>query len=160
MLAPHRTRNPATTGILTQLSEDTGCLWCLWLTGTDTSSCNQASPLATFHKAWVFDHINPSKCPLGSRGGNYCLAYVRSQMNPHRCAKFGANLSSCLADFPHFFYFCPLGHTGQILILPTTFSRWVCMCVPNLVPIGPQTATCTLYMLGRIHTQTHTHSPI
>ena len=28
MLAPHRTTNPATTGILTQLSEDTGYLWC------------------------------------------------------------------------------------------------------------------------------------
>ena len=49
-----------------------------------------------------FCHINPSKCPLGSWEGNYFLAYVRSQMNPHMCAKFGANLSSHLADFPHF----------------------------------------------------------
>ena len=47
MLAPHRTTYPATTGIVTQLSEDTGYLWC-GFTGTDTSSCNQASRLARF----------------------------------------------------------------------------------------------------------------
>ena len=40
MLPPHRTTNPATTGILTQLSEDTGYLWCALLPPrTDTSSC-------------------------------------------------------------------------------------------------------------------------
>ena len=43
--------------------------------------------------------------PPGSRVGNYFLAYVRSQMNPHIFAKFGANLCSRLADFPHFFDF-------------------------------------------------------
>ena len=45
-----------------------------------------------------FGHIS-----LGSRGGNYYLAYVRSQMIPHMCAKFGPNRSSRLADFPHSF---------------------------------------------------------
>ena len=39
---------------------------------------------------------------MWSREGNNLLAYVRSRMNPHNCAKFGANLSSRLADFPHF----------------------------------------------------------
>ena len=99
MLAPHRTTHPANSGILTQLSEDTGYLWCGLL--------GQAHRPAIRLALWPHfpDHINPSKCPLGSRGGNYFLAYIRSQMNPHMCAKFGANLSSRLADFPHFFLF-------------------------------------------------------
>ena len=46
---------------------------------------------------------------------------------------------------------------GQIFILPTTFSMWICMCVPNLVPIGPQTATC-IRLEGYTHTHTHTHT--
>ena len=112
------------------------------------SWCQSGQPFGHISQAWVFYHINRSKCPLGSRGGNYFLAHVRSQMNPHMCAKFGANRSSRLADFTYFSIsdplkppMCPLGHTGQIFILPTTFSRWICLCVPNLVPIGPQTAT-------------------
>ena len=31
------------------------------------------------------------------------------------------------------------------------------MCVPNLVPIGPQTATC-IRLEGYTHTHTHTHT--
>ena len=121
---------------------------------------NQASRLATFPRLEFFYHINPSNCPLGSRGGNYFLAHVRSQMNPHMCVKFGANRSSRLADFTHFSIsdplkppMCPLGHTGRIFILPTTFSRWICMCVSNLVPIGPETATCI-----RLERYTHRHT--
>ena len=31
------------------------------------------------------------------------------------------------------------------------------MCVPNLAPIGPQTATC-IRLEGYTHTHTHTHT--
>ena len=92
-------------------------------------------------------------------------------MNPHMCAKFGADRSSGLATFPHLSISyplkppkCPLGHTGKMFISPITFSRWICMCVPNLVPIGPQTATCIrlerikTHTHARTHTRTHTHT--
>ena len=87
------------------------------------------------------------------------LAYIHSPINPHMCAKIGANRSSHLADFQTFSDplkppNSPLCDTGEIFILPTTFSRWICMCVPNLVPIGPQTATC-VRLEGYTHTRTH-----
>ena len=39
---------------------------------------------------------------MGSRGANYFLAYVHSQMNPPMCAKFGANWSIRLVVIPDF----------------------------------------------------------
>ena len=113
MLPPHRTTNPATQGF-----------WPSGMAYWDRHSILQSGqPLGHISQAWVFDHINPSKCPLGSRGGNYFLAFVHSQMNPHMCAIFGANRSSRLADFPHFQFIpppkppkFPLGDTGQIFI--------------------------------------------
>ena len=58
---------------------------------------------------------------------------------------------------------CPLGQTGIISTWPTTLSRLICMCVPNLVPIGPQAKTC-IRLKGytqrytHLHTHTHTHA--
>ena len=48
----------------------------------------------------------------------------------------------------------PRSH-GVIFISPITISRWISMRVPNLVPIGPQAATC-IRPEGYTHTQTHT----
>ena len=55
----------------------------------------------------------------------------------------------------------PPRSNGVIFVSPITISRWISMCVPNLVPIGPQAATC-IRPEGYTHThrQTHTHSPI
>ena len=124
---------------------------------------NQASRLATFPRIEFFYHINPSKCPLGSRGGNYVLAHVRSQMNPHMCAKFGANRSSRLGDFTHFSIYdplkppmCPLDHTGKFLFSPLPFlveSACVCQIWFRL-----DQRRRRVYAWNATHTDTH--SPI
>ena len=51
----------------------------------------------------IFDPLNPPPQvpPLGLEELMF-LAYVHSPMNPHMCAKFGANRSSHLADFQTF----------------------------------------------------------
>ena len=70
MLAQHRTTNlgVGTTGILTQLTEDSYLL--CGLLGQTYSILQSVQPFGHIFQAWIFDHINPSKCPLGSRGGN------------------------------------------------------------------------------------------
>ena len=45
--------------------------------------------------------------PPGSRGPNYCLAYVHTQMNPHMCVKFGANWSIRLVVIPDLLFSDP-----------------------------------------------------
>ena len=100
MLTPHRTTNPATTGILTQLSEDISYLW-FGLLGQTQSSCNQASRLATFPRLGFLT----SKCPLGSREGNYFLAYVHSQMNPHTCVPNLVLIHPAVWQISHIFNF-------------------------------------------------------
>ena len=49
---------------------------------------------------------------------------------------------------------CSLRHTWQICFWPTILSRSTCTCVPNLGPIGPQTAACI-----RLDGYTHTYIP-
>ena len=48
----------------------------------------------------------------------------------------------------------PRSH-GVIFISPITISIWICMRVPNLIPIGPQAATC-IRPEGYTHRHTHT----
>ena len=95
-----------------------------------------------------------------------CKCHAHNAGITHMCEKCGADLSSGLVVIPDFWISYPLkppkpplGNTGLIFIYLTTFWRWICMCVQNLVPIGPQ-ATDDVYTVGRIHTQTHTYSPI
>ena len=52
---------------------------------------------------------------------------------------------------------CPLGQTGIISTWPTTLSRLICKCVPNLVPIGPQAKTC-IRLKGYTHRYTRQYT--
>ena len=84
-------------------------------------------------------------------------------MNPHMCAKFGANRSIRLADFPHFPFMTPQNPPnspwvtrGKILFCPLPFlGESACVCA-KFAP--DRTTDGDVYTLGRIHTQTHTHT--
>ena len=81
--------------------------------------------------------------PPGVLRGDLYLAYVHSQMNPQKWTKVGANRSSRLTASPDFWMFDPVTPPNAPLCLLGQFiwrisiPRWICICVPNLVPIGP-----------------------
>ena len=90
----------------------------------------------------------PPKKPKMSPGvlwGDLYLAYVHSQMNPQTCTEFGANDigPSVWQLLQTFWMFDPLKPPSAPLCLEGQFvwrisiPRWICTCVPNLVPIDP-----------------------
>ena len=85
----------------------------------------------------------PPKCPLGVLWGDLYLAYVHCQMNPQTWTKVGANRSSRWTASQDFWKFDPLKPPSGPLCLEGQFvwcisiPRWICTCVPNLMPIGP-----------------------
>ncbi len=90
------------------------------------------------------------------------LAHVRSQMNPRMCAKFGANWSSRLVGFPDFLIFDPVNppphvpprsHGAHFYFAHYLFYVNLHMCAKFG---SDRTTDGDVYMLGRIHTQTHT----
>ena len=136
--------------------------------------CQLVHPFDSYSR---FLNFWPPKTPQNAPWvieGLLFLAYVHPQMNPQACTKFGANWSTCLVFIPDFWISDPLkppkpplGNTGLIFIELTTIRRWICMCVPNLVPIGPQATTCIAsegythrHTDTHTHTHTHSHSPI
>ena len=68
---------------------------------------NWSSRLVANPDFGFFDPLKPPNSPLGSRGPNYFLAYVHTQMNPHMCAKFGANWSIRLVVIPDLLFSDP-----------------------------------------------------
>ena len=73
------------------------------------------SPLMLTHlTVWPpFTDLNfetPKNAPNGSRGPNFFLPNVHSQMNLQTCAKFGVNRSSRSAASPDFWIVDPLNH--------------------------------------------------
>ena len=80
----------------------------------------------SFSTLWICDPQTPPPCSLGSRWVN-CLAYARSQMNMHACAKFSTNLSSAwFRSIPRFVNVpptpppkCPMVVVGLIVYVGT-----------------------------------------
>ena len=105
---------------------------------------NRSSRLTASQDFWMWDHLTPlPDMPPGVLRGDLYLAYVHSQMNLQMWTKVGANWSSRLTASHDFWMFdplkppeCPLCLSWQF-ILRISIPRWICTCVPNLMPIGP-----------------------
>ena len=88
---------------------------------------------------WHLTHPPTRHDPGVLRGALY-LAYAHSQMNPQTWTKVGANRSNRLTASPDFLMFDPLNAPLCLLgqfVWRISIPRWICTCVPNLVPIGP-----------------------
>ena len=99
--------------------------------------------------SWMCDPLTsppPPDMPPGVLRGDLYLAYAHSQMNPQTWTKVGANRSSRLTASPDSWMFDPLNPppppsaplclSGQF-VWRISIPRWICTCVPNLMPIGP-----------------------
>ena len=86
-----------------------------------------------------------------------------SQMNPHMCAKFGANRSSHLADFPHFQFLTPQNPPNSPCVTRGKFL----FCTLSF--LGESACVCQIwyrsdhrrrrrYAWKDTHTDTHTHT--
>ena len=103
---------------------------------------NRSSRLTASQDFWICDPLTPPPAmPPGVLRGDLYL-YAHSQMNPPTWTKVGANRSSRLTASPDFRMFdplkppkCPLCLSGQF-VWRITIPRWICTCVPNLVPFG------------------------
>ena len=102
---------------------------------------NRSSRLTASQDFWICDLLTPPAMPPGVLRGDLYL-YAHSQMNPPTWTKVGANRSSRLTASPDFRMCdtfkppkCPLCLSGQF-VWGITISRWICTCVPNLVPFG------------------------
>ena len=86
----------------------------------------------------------PPDMPHGVLRGNLYLAYAHSQMNPQTWTKVGAIRSSRLTASSDFWMFDPINPPPSALLCLSgqfvwriSIPRWICTCVPNLMPIGP-----------------------
>ena len=87
----------------------------------------------------------PLQMPPGVLRGDLDLAYVHSQMNPQTWTKVDANRSSRLTVSPALTVWplMPPPPPSATLCLEGKFvwrisiPRWICICVPHLVPIDP-----------------------
>ena len=83
--------------------------------------------------------------PPGVLKDDLYLAYAHSQMNPQTWTKVSANRSSRLTASPDFWMFDPLNPPPPSaplclswqFVWPISIPRWICTCVPNVMPIGP-----------------------
>ena len=104
--------------------------------------CQSVQPFDSFPRLLNVWPPNPRHAPGVLRGDLY-LAYAHSQMNPQTWTKVGANRSSRLTASPDFWMFDHLEPPSAPLCLSWQFvwrisiPRWICTCVPNLMPIGP-----------------------
>ncbi len=106
-------------------------LFCYIHSQTNSHKCtkfgaNRSSRLTAFPDIWICDPLNPPKMLPGVLWGDLYLVYVYSHMNPQTWTKVGANRYSRLTASQDFWLFWRI-----------SIPRWICTCVPNLVPIGP-----------------------